>query len=330
MAGGAAAPHVDHQPQRVVGVDPGPPDDPFVEHVEALDPSDRLAELGEVVDRLGEELLAVDDCMAAGGVERDAQQAAGTGRLDQRHRPVHHALVDPGVLPEVEDRGLGEAPDDLVRRGKHEVGPALERRGGQPGGEVNVRPPRLVHEQGDARGVGEVGERGDVGDRAEVGRGGDHHGDRVGVSLQRGLERLGCGAVRDPQFVVHLGRDEMRLQAPEDHPVDRRGVRVPLDDDALPHVCEREADGMVAARPAVHEEPGSLGAPGLRRELLGLLEVVVLDIADVDAGDARGYVHLHARAGRSPRSGPDRPRAALVARDGETAGVALAIARERV
>ena len=53
-----------------------------------------------------------------------------------------------------------------------------------------------------------------------------------GVALQRGGERLRGDAVRHPQLVLVLGRDERRLAAREHQPVDHRRVRVALHDDA--------------------------------------------------------------------------------------------------
>ena len=57
---------------------------------------------------------------------------------------------------------------------------------------------------GTSRRVSDLGETGDVGDGAEVGRRDDHRRDRVGLLVERLVERL-CGqAVRDPELGVEL------------------------------------------------------------------------------------------------------------------------------
>ena len=180
------AAHVDHQPQRIVGVDAGAADDPVVEHVEPGDRADPLAQLGERGDRLGEQLLAVDRRLAAGGVERGGQERVRARRLDQGHGAVEDPLVDAvPAIAEVQDRRLGDRADDLVHRGEDHVGAALERRRRQRRGEVQVRAPGLVDDQRHAARVRDLGQRRDVGDGAEVGRRDDHRRDRVRLGRER-------------------------------------------------------------------------------------------------------------------------------------------------
>ena len=263
MAGGAGAADVDHQPQRVVRVHAGPPDDPLVEHVEARDPAD-LARAARRARRptCPSSSSPLHDRVAAGRVERAAQQAAGAGRLDQRDRAVDDALVDAGRVAEVEDRRLGEAADDLVGRGEHEVGPALERRGGQPRGEAQVRAPGLVHDERDAGGVSDLGERRDVGDGAEVGRGGDHH--RDGVRARRrapapavsGVAQWAMPSSASTSGATKCGSRPARIRPSIVEEWAFRWTTTPL-----PDVGERQAHGVVAARAAVDQEPASAWRP---------------------------------------------------------------------
>ena len=76
-----------------------------------------------------------------------------------------------------------------------------------------------------------------------------------GAASSAALERLRRDAVRHAELVVVLGRDERRQPAGEHEPVDQRGVRVALHDDARAERREREAQRVVALRGAVGQEP---------------------------------------------------------------------------
>ena len=99
----------------------------------------------------------MDGRQPPGGVERERQQRAGAGRLEQGHHAVDDVLVDQLGVAEVDDRGLGEAADDLVRRGDHQVRAGLERALRQLGREAKVRAPRLVDDQRHAAPVRDLG-----------------------------------------------------------------------------------------------------------------------------------------------------------------------------
>ena len=157
VAGRSGAPHVDREAQRVPPGDPRAADHALVEDVEAGDGANRLTGVVQALDRLGEQGLPVDLCLAAAGVERAAEQPAGAGRLDQADTAVDHLLVDP-LGGEVEHRRLGEAADDLVGGGDHQVGAARDRVGRQVGVEAQMRSPGLVDDQGQVPGMGNLGE----------------------------------------------------------------------------------------------------------------------------------------------------------------------------
>ena len=191
--------------------------------------------------------------------------------------------------------------------------------------------PRLVDDERDVVGVGDLGEPGDVGDRAEVGRRDGEDGDRVGLAVEYRGQGRRLEAMGDAEILVDLGSEERRAQAAEDEAVDHRGVDVALDDRVAAEVGEGHADRVVAARRAVDEEPAPPCAPGLGGERLRLLERDVERIGtDVDALDARWEVEAE-------RGVPDRvpqPRvgagAALVPGDVEAARVGLREPDERV
>ena len=109
------------------------------------------------------------------GVQGGGEKGARTGRFGQGHAAIDHVLVDHPAPAEVEDRGLGEAAEQLVHRGEDEVGIALQRARRQKRREAQMRAPSLVHDQRQVSVVADLSQPGDVGDRAEVG---GRHGQR--------------------------------------------------------------------------------------------------------------------------------------------------------
>ena len=136
---------------------------------------------------------------------------------------------------EVEDRRLGEAPDQLVDRGEDQVGAGLERARGQERREAQVRAPGLVDDQRNAALVRHLGEsaRRRRPRRSRWARR-SARATASGRRVERLGERLRGQAVGDPELRVELGRDERRLEPGEDDPVDRARVDVPLGDDRRP------------------------------------------------------------------------------------------------
>ena len=120
VAGRAGAADVDHQPQRVVGVDAGPADDPLVEHVEAghRRGSARAARSSEatVSASSSSPRIAAWRRAASSDAVRSAFGLVDSIRVTARSTI---ALVDPvAALADVQDRRLGERADDLVGRGE--------------------------------------------------------------------------------------------------------------------------------------------------------------------------------------------------------------------
>ena len=126
-----------------------------------------------------------------------------------------------------------------------------------------------------------------------------------GVRGQRGAQRGRLDAVRHAQLRVVLGRYEGGHAAGEHEPVDQRGVRVALGDDARAERREREAQRVVALRRAVGQEPRARGAVRLGGEALGLLvgrrrrpEVDAPDVLrDVEPQRAVAEAEAQARVG---------------------------------
>jgi hypothetical protein len=116
VAGGAGSPDVDDEAKRIVGVHPGPAGKALVEDVEPGDRADLLTQPAQRGHRLTQQRLAIARRLTAGGVERRGEEGIGASRLDERHGAVDHRRVDQLRAAEVEDRRLGDAPDDLVGR----------------------------------------------------------------------------------------------------------------------------------------------------------------------------------------------------------------------
>ena len=88
--------------------------------------------------------------------------------------------------------------------------PSVSADGGSVGVEAEVRAPRLVDDERDAGRVADRRAALDVGAHAVVGRRDDERGPRLRRALQRGGERLGRDAVRHPELLLVLRRDERR------------------------------------------------------------------------------------------------------------------------
>ena len=175
-------------------------------------------------------------------------------------------------MPEVHDRRLREAADDLVGARDHEVGAQRERVRGQVVVEGEVRAPGLVDDQRHAVGVG-----------------------RPRPARPRRPPRRSRWATRPsrrPRPASRRARDRAprasgsgRCPARGRPPARRRSGAAPpgcsrrwcssarcAGPRPVAGVGEREQRHVVALRGAVDEEPGAPRAPGLGGELLGLLE----------------------------------------------------------
>src|SRR5688500_13384412 len=106
-------------------------------------------------------------------------------------------------------------------------------------------------------------------------------------------------------------------------------MRVALHDHARARVAKGEAGGVVSLRGAIEQEPAAPVDQGLARELLRELERRRL-LADVDAGDQGGDVHLERTRPDAVKQRGIRSRAALVAGNVEARGVAPRVLSQRV
>ena len=170
MPGDVRAADVNGEAERIPAGDAGAADDRLVEDVEPGDLADLWRVTSRGRERLGDQLRPVHGRHPARGIEREREQRARAGRLEERHHTVDDQPVDPAVVAQVDHRRLGEAPDDLVGRGDDEVRACLERGLGKLVREGDVRAPRFVDDEGQVARVADLDERGNVGARAEVGR----------------------------------------------------------------------------------------------------------------------------------------------------------------
>ncbi len=159
--------------------------DRLVEHVEAVDRADLLAQLGERGDRLRQQRRPRRRRVAAGGVERGGEQRARAGRLDQGHRAVDDRARRGARKPRWRIADWVRLPPSLWTELRTTSAPQARALAGSRVGEGEVRAPGLVDDERHVVGVGDLGERGDVGDRAEVGGGDGEGGDRIRVLRQR-------------------------------------------------------------------------------------------------------------------------------------------------
>ena len=165
-------------------------DQPLVQDVEPRYPLDLGPDPLDSRQGLGKQARPVDRGVAARGVERRGEQRARARRLGQRHAAIHHVLVDHPALALVEDRGLGQAAQQLVNRGEDQVGAALQGADRQKRREPQVRAPGLVDDQRQPPVVADLRQAADVGDRAEVGRRDGEGGDGPRGAVERLGERL--------------------------------------------------------------------------------------------------------------------------------------------
>ena len=233
MTRDAGCADVDREAQRVPAGD-ARADQPLVEHVEPLDRADPLARrrAGSPASRPA---APRPGWPRGAGPRRATAYSSELGLVDSSSVTTRSTTFSSisSVVAEVDDRRLGQAADDLVGRGDHQVGAGLERARRQLGREPQVRPPGLVHHQRHAVRVCDLGERRDVGARAEVGRRDADGADRVGRRVERGRQRVRGHAVRDPEVGVELGSDERGLEPRQDGAVDHARVGVALDDERV-------------------------------------------------------------------------------------------------
>ena len=277
-----------------------------VEHLEAEQGADLGAGLGHRADRLVEQLAAVDHGVAAGGVQRAEQQRAGAGRADQLQcraprRARRSRLPAPGPRCSMAD--WVRLPTSLWVPDSTRSAPAAMACSGRASWKAKCEPQASSTISGHAPAVRDLGQPADVGHGAVVGgRDHDHRGCARGVG-QRDLERPGGQAVGDAELGVQLGRDPDRAQAGQDQAVDGAGVHVALDDHLVADAGQRQADGVVALRRAVGQEPGALRAPGVGGQLARLLDRRRAG-ADVDPGHDQGDVQLQRALAPGRRAGP--------------------------
>ena len=130
--------------------------------------------------------------------------------------------------------------------------------------------PGLVADQWDAARVRELGDALDVRHDAEPGRLDEQDRARVGLGLERGLDRLDRMAERDSARLVDRGCDPYWSRAREHDARGDRLVRAARDDHGLALGGDRKAERLVGMRRAVAREAAEVGAEGGRREALGL------------------------------------------------------------
>ena len=236
------------------------------------------------------------------------------------------------ALAEVEDRRLGDRADDLVGRGEDDVGAALERRGRQRRGEVQVRAPGLVDDQRHVARVRDLGERGDVGDGAEVGRRDDDRRDRVGLRVERRRRATPASG---------SGRSRARGRARGRRTRGRRPERTSpsmIDEWTLRWTTTRSPRWASARQIAWLPPEPPLTRNQLRRapqasaaSRCASWNGVVGGIgADVDALDPGRDVEPQRRSPIASRSAGSAPGPALVAGDVEAARVAIGVGDQRV
>ena len=180
VARAARAAHVEHDPQRVVAGHPHAADQRGVDERDAGDRLELRARDLDRLERLVQELLAVQRELAARAVERRDQQRRRARRAQQPQRARHRAGVDAAAVADVQHRALGQRAGDLVRAREHRVGALRQRGRRQRLVEAEVRAPRLVDDERHAGAVRDLGAAGDVGGHAVVGRRDDERGPRVG------------------------------------------------------------------------------------------------------------------------------------------------------
>ena len=322
-AGAPRAPNVHREPQGIPIVDSGAPDKPLVQNVESGDSTDGLACPLDPRDGLGQELGSPDRRLAARCIQRGGEQCARAGGLREGDAAVDYVGVDQLVAAQVQDRRLGEAAEQLVDRGEHQVGATLERAVGQLLGEAHMRAPCLVDDQGHAALVRHAREPAHVRDRAEVGGRHGERGDRVRTAVERPGEGPRRQAVGDAELSVELGGYERRLEPGEHDAVHGARVHVSLRDDLASGMAQRETGGVVSLRGAADQEPAAPRSPCLRGEPLGPLKRRVRP--DVDPLDSRRDVVLERSLAQCRDELGVRALAALVPRNVKPPGVARGV-----
>ena len=127
--------------------------------------------------------------------------------------------------------------------------------------EAEVRPPRLVDDQGHAVGMGHRGVRRDIGDRPHVG--GLDEKDRFGPPVlgQRLLDALDRHVSWKSGGGVDIWAYPDRSHSGQHHAEQERTVQCPRDDDCVTRATEGHHQGLVAMRRSADRDPTPVGAP---------------------------------------------------------------------
>jgi hypothetical protein len=216
VAGGAQACALDGQLGLIQVVDAGLADAFAAEAVQAFDLVHLFPGLAGQLQGPAQQAGAIQGHLAAGHVDGRHQDVAGRGGGQQLQHLADPAFVD-AVPAHVQERGLGHAGQDLVGALHAHVRAALHRAQGQLIAELQVGPMGLVHQQGQAALMHQLGDAGGVRGDAVVGGGGDEDGLHLRPALQGRLHGPHRDIAVEGQVAVDLGLEEDRLAARQQH-----------------------------------------------------------------------------------------------------------------
>ena len=300
---------VDDDPQWIPAGDPGLADQALAEHRAAVNGVERRASLHGRADRPVEQRLTVNPQLAPRGIQRGHEQRARARRAHEPHRPGDGIGVDAPTGGDQQHRRLGEAADDLVRRGEHRVGAELERRARKARWKPKCEPHAPSTMSATPAACATSAHPADIGGHPVVGRRDDERGGRIRARSSALASASGVTPWAIPSSTSYSGATKLGSATAQDQAVDHARVGISLDHHPHPGRGEREAERVVALGRTVGEEPCPLRSVGLRGELLGAL-VGSRRGPDIDPLDVLGDVEQQravAERVRRPGSAPSPP-----------------------
>ena len=327
VAGGAGAADVDDEAQRVVGGDARAADDPLVEHVEAGDLADPLAQLARATRRVSASSsspwTAAWRRAASSERGRAARSGSSTRSGSRRGRRSARRCGSPSPRWRIAD--WVRLPTILWVEERTTSAPQLERRRpAAPARSAGARPrPRRRSAARRARGRPRRARRRRRRRRSRSGETIDRR-DRVGRRVERRARApRASGSGRSPSSGSISGATKRRPQAGEHEPVDRsRSGRCAARRPARRRGASARQIAWFPCEPPLTQEPAAPRAPGLGGEPLRVLErgrrgSGPTSMPSIPAGMSRSQRPLADRLAQR-RVGA---RAALVAGDVEAARV---------
>ena len=240
------------------------------------------------------ELAAVKRQVAAGRVERTQQNIGGRCRGQHADDRLHAVRID-AARAHVQHRALRHGAAELVHAGGGHIGAGLHRGNRQLLMEMNEHAVRFVDKHRNIVFVYEIDDFLQVCADAEIGRIDDDDRFRVRVPVQGAAHRAGRNAVIDAEILVACGRNEDRPRAGENDGGHNRFVHVARHDDFVARRADGKDHRHDGAARSLHREVRIIGAEGVGRQLLGLLDdagrlVQVVERSYIDQVDRQRIV----------------------------------------